>query len=94
MLGVRRKTRLVGAGTSLVRHVPYAVVACWLQVGGEGGVKSDPVYQRIRAACCSEHGLGARAGIPRNAPEALDEHAAQIVAVVVKAKRDNPRRAA
>jgi hypothetical protein len=55
-------------------------------------VNAQEVYERIRANCCEIHGLGARAGIPRNDPEALDRHAAAIAAEVIKAKVENPRK--
>ena len=47
----------------------------------------NPEYKRIRAAMCETHGLGGftRRG-RRDGPELLDEHAASIVAVVLKAK--------
>lgn len=47
----------------------------------------DLTYQRIRAACCDQHGLG-KGTTFRNDPRELDEHAAQITAVVLKARRD------
>ena len=45
---------------------------------------TDPTYLRIRAACCEEHGLKDK--------QALDDHAAHITSIVLKAKKK--RRAA
>ena len=46
---------------------------------------TDPLFVRIRAACCEEHGLG-------DDEHALDNHAAHICSIVLKAKKK--RRAA
>jgi hypothetical protein len=48
--------------------------------------EADKTYQRIRAACCDQHGLASGISF-RNDPQILDEHAAQITAVVLKARR-------
>lgn len=47
------------------------------------------VYERIRANCCPEHGLGGITGQkdqPRDDPQLLDDHAAQITQTVLRAK--------
>ena len=48
---------------------------------------TDPMFLRIRAACCEEHGLG-------KDPHALDNHAAHVCSVVWKAKRSKKRKVA
>jgi hypothetical protein len=61
-------------------------LARWLLVCRveSGAVKND-TYLRIRAACCSEHGLASGVSF-RNDPRLLDEHAAAITQTVLKAK--------
>jgi hypothetical protein len=54
-------------------------------------VKNE-TYLRIRAACCSEHGLASGVSF-RNDPRLLDEHAASITQTVLKAKKKAKRAA-
>jgi hypothetical protein len=53
-------------------------------VANGGGVKNE-TYRRVRAACCSDHGLASGVSF-RNDPRLLDEHAAAITQTVLKAK--------
>ncbi len=54
---------------------------------------NDPMFQRIRAACCNEHGLANGVSF-RSDPKVLDDYAARIVLTVLKLKRENPKAAA
>jgi hypothetical protein len=58
----------------------------------------DPVYTRIRASLCPIHGLGGgasgKSGGVRDNPEVLDEVAAQVTVVVLKAKSGSVKKVA
>lgn len=64
---------------------------------GRGLSEAQEIYDRIRSACCEEHGLGQRnmngKWVPRNDPEALDDHASKITALVLWARDQQARRA-
>lgn len=45
----------------------------------------NQTYLRIRAACCEDHGLATGVSF-RNDPALLDEHAAYVTSLVLKAK--------
>lgn len=52
---------------------------------------SAAVYERIRAACCDEHGLATGVSF-RDDPVILDLYAQNITAVVLKARREQERK--
>jgi hypothetical protein len=57
----------------------------------------DPVYTRIRASLCPIHGLGGisgKSGEYRDTKSLLDEYAAQVTAVVLKAKSGSVKKVA